>query len=69
MNNDWELAGLHGSMQMIYYEDIGAAAHNNSRVFGMKEEAKQFQSAPINLLEVRQKYLLINSVKSCREIQ
>lgn len=35
----------------------------------MKEESEQFQSTPINLLEVGQKYLLINSVKSCKEIQ
>lgn len=63
------MVDLYGSMQMIYYEDIRAAAHYNSHVFGMKEEAEQFQSTPINLLELGQKYLLINSVKSCKEIQ
>lgn len=35
----------------------------------MKKESEQFQSTPINLLEVGQKYLLINSVKPCKEIQ
>lgn len=53
---------------MIFYEHIGAAARN-SRVLDMKREAEQFQSIPINLLEMGQKYLLINSVKSCKEIQ
>lgn len=69
MNNDWEMVDLYGSMQIIYYEDIGAAAHNNSHVFGTKEEAEQFQYTPSNLLELGQKYLLINSVKSCKEMQ
>lgn len=66
MNNDWDGWPI---WLYVFYEDIGAVAHNNSHVFGMKGEAEQFQSIPINLLEVGQKYFLINSVKSCKEIQ
>lgn len=34
---------LYGRMQIIYYEDIRAAARNNFCVFGTKEEAEQFK--------------------------